>query len=58
MFPGLNYLYLPLVAPILETACKEFDVKFHKIHGYSGFHEFLNNYLKKYSQPTKKKKSG
>ena len=45
MFPGVCYLYYPLIAPVCETTCKEFDIPYHRIDTYSELSAVHTNHL-------------
>ena len=34
LFPGLNYLHLPKIAPTVRDTCKEFGIKYNGLYGY------------------------
>jgi cytochrome b involved in lipid metabolism len=54
LFPGLNYLHLPYIAETVEQTCKEFGIKYNKLHNLHDFHYKFRAHLEKYSVANKK----
>jgi len=44
LFPGINYLHLPVVARVTKQTCEEFGVTYHHLKDYSDLNRaFVNN---------------
>jgi len=50
LFPGVNYLHLPFLAPIVERVCAKHGITYNKLEGYSDVRKEFNRFLFKYSR--------
>lgn len=49
LFPGVNYLNLALIAPVVEVCARDFGLSYKKIVGEAGMREYRQAMLKKYA---------
>lgn len=53
LFPGVNYLYLPKIAPVVEAALREYNVPFTVLDGHDALHRDFKETMERYSKPEK-----
>lgn len=51
LFPGINYLLLPKIAPTVEQVCKEHNVKYNKLESFDELKKHFRDNLKSNSRP-------
>jgi len=49
LLPGLNYLHLPKIAPIVQATCKEFGIDYHMVDGPEDLRLQYQEYMTKYA---------
>lgn len=48
LFPGINYLNLPKIAPIVEQYCAKYSIQYEKVEGYEAIWQKKHEMIKKY----------